>query len=321
MLRLLTQRRRNAAEEVTLKVVAAIGALFVGILALGRFELSRKERRQASSALAYSEQTLYEGHYNRAVAQLASERELVQIGGIYSMGLLYDESASHRTIVVRALCAFIRTYPECQDGPDITPEAIKSAITILREFDNLPIGLELAGSQLDFASLDGCQLCSSDFSLSSLRTATLTCVDFTWSSLRGCDLTDADITDATFDWCNLTGVILSDATVIRTSFKNAVLTNMDLSGANLDRTDFTDSTWDEDRPPIWPDGFQPPPRRQLVYGFNRLDVIRKDFLRRRMQNSGTSYLRFSAVALRAYELHYQRMLKLNDLPHAPVMPD
>jgi hypothetical protein len=314
---LIWRTSTDAADaQVTLKVVAVVGALFVGILALGRFELSRNERRQAASALTYSEQALYEGQYNRAVLQLANKKDLVQIGGIHSLGLLYTESIRHRSIAVRALCAFIRTYPIPENQLNVTPEPIRSAITVLREFEYLPTGVELAGAHLDYVSLDGCQLYSSDFTHTSLRSATLTHVDLTWSSLRGCDLSNADIARSVFDWCNLTGANLSNVKGGNASFKAADLTDVDFRGADLRNTGFVGATWDESRPPAWPEGFQPPPRSEL-FSFDRLDIVRKDFLRRRMSESD-AILRFSSAALREHDISYQRALARSI--NGPIVP-
>ena len=306
--------------NVTIKVVAVVAGLFVAILALGRFELSRSERRQAASALDYSEQTLYEGQYVRAVAQLASVEAMVQLGGVYSLDLLYRESLRHRSLAVRALCAFVRSScAVARDQPDSTrsrPEAAVAAIGVLREFDGLPIGLELTETALDFVSLDGTRMEASDLGGASLRHATITYGDLTWSNLRGCDLSSADVSSASFDWCNLSGARLHEARIGGASFCNADLTNVDFTGTNLDRADLTDATWPVDSPPTWPAGFAPPPARAAMT-FEELDAVRRAYVAAQGARGDHPGLRFSGAALRQHDMHYRRLLSMT----APVDPD
>lgn len=290
--------------ELTLKVVAGVGAFFIAVLALGRFELSRSERRQNENALDYSEQTLYEGQYTRAIAQLASKEDMVKLGGIYSLGLLYEHSPRHRIIVVRALSAFIRTYPPTpRKNLHGIPDALNTAITIVREFEDLPIGLEISEAALDWASMDGSKLPASDMGGASLKNATLTYTDLTWSSLRMTDLSGTDLEGAILDWCNLAGANLSGANLVGASFQNSDLSNVDFSGANITGTDFTDSTWDLDAPPKWPTGFTPPARRVTI-AFFELDRARLEYIEGRGRT--TEGMRFSAAALREHDARYRR---------------
>lgn len=292
--------------ELTLKVVAGVGAFFIAVLALGRFELSRSERRQNENALDYSEQTLYEGQYTRAIAQLASTEDMVKLGGIYSLGLLYEHSPRHRTIVVRALSAFIRTYPPSpRKNVHGLPDTLNTAITIVREFEDLPIGLEVSDAALDWASMDGSKLCASDLGGASLKNATLTYTDLTWSSLRMTDLSGADLEGAVLDWCNLAGANLAGANLVGASFRNSDLSNVDFSGANTAGTDFTDSTWDLDVPPQWPTDFAPPARRGTI-GFSELDRARAEYIERKGRT--TEGMRFSAAALREHDARYRRKI-------------
>jgi len=295
-----------AAHAVTLKVAGAVGALFIAILALGRFELSRNEGRRNAHALDYSEQTLYEGQYSRAVEQLAKGEPMIQLGAIYSLGLLYQDSARHRMLVVRALCAFIRlSTSQNQPTLDSPGDPVAAAVGVLREFDGLPIGLELTGAQLDYISMDSTRMYLSELGRAHLRNATLTNVDMTWSNLRGCDLTGTDLSGSVFDWCNLTDAKLSDVTAGGASFCDAVLTRADFTGAVLHGADFLSAVWDADGPPVWPAGFSPPDRAISRLTFTQLDTCRKQFIQDRLPSYALD-VRFSGAALRERDTQHRR---------------
>ena len=302
--------------EVTIKVVAAVAAFFVAVLALGRFELSRNERHQATSALDYSEQTLYETQYGRAIVQLASPKELVQFGAIYSLDFLYRASPRHRAMVVRALCAFIRAGSPIQPAagtPPVRTGTALAAIAVLRDFEDLPIGFELANADLDYVSMDGTQMIGSDFGAAMIRDSTLTKVDLAWSNLRGCDLSGTDLSGSNLEWCNLAGATVAGATFrdvrfVNTDLTGVCFTNADLTGANLQ-----DATWDAGAEPEWPEGFSPPTCRKAM-SIEELDAARKDYVSQQGDRRAHPGLRFSKASLREHEAHYRRLRLLTTAP-------
>ena len=279
-----------AAYNITVKLAASVGALFVAVLALGRFELGRNAGRQAASALDHSTQTLdhaeqihCEGQLSRAVTQLGSDNEIVQSSAIYSLAALYHEPKATdkvKSLIVRDLCAFVRRIHPSADGvtaPRRAGSALAAAISVLRELQDRPSDrIRSPGAGLDGVSLDNTHMCVSDLGSASVRDATLTCVDLRWSNLRACDLTGSDLSAATFDWCNLTDADLAGATAIGASFRDTVLTRANLLGADLTEADFSRATWDADGPPSWPDGFVAPVRGPSKLIWQQLGEIRRE---------------------------------------------
>lgn len=111
----------------------------------------------------------------------------------------------------------------------------------LRE-SNSAHGVDLHFSRI-FGDLSGTNLSGADLTMANLAEA-----DLTGANLSGADLTAA----------NLTGANLTAANLGRAYLTGANLTGADLTGATLTGTDLTEPRWIEDRPPRWPDGYDPP---------------------------------------------------------------
>ena len=177
--------------------------------------------RQAAAA----EQGQITDRFTRAIEQLGSERMEIQLGGIYSLARIGQDSEVDRATTLEVLAAFVRAHPRGSiDEPVSVP--IHTALRVLSErMDDSPRP-DLSRVDLRSADLSGSRLHSVD-----LRSSLLAGAD-----LSGCDLTDADLSGADLVGANLRGAILVNAFL-----HDADLTEANLWNANLDGVQAVDS--------------------------------------------------------------------------------
>lgn len=199
--------------------------------------------------------------YMRAVEQLASESPTIQIGGIYALERVAQESPVDRDMIVSLLCSFIRPTPaerreqerSTPDGAPVVedlghPDVVRqtAAEVVVRGRGGWPPALvDLSGAFLAYSNFVGGSLCQANlgganlmfcnFQSADLRSAELNgfgthlgMANFSYANLTGAVLAGANATHVTFDHADLTGANLQSADLSCASFRNA-----DLSGANL----------------------------------------------------------------------------------------
>lgn len=95
--------------QVVLAVMAALGAVFLGVYAY------RKQRLQEVASLR-DDQLQFLTRYNAATEQLAHEKSAARLAGVYAMARLADDWPAQRQQCVDVLCAYLRMPPEETDG-------------------------------------------------------------------------------------------------------------------------------------------------------------------------------------------------------------
>ena len=194
--------------------------------------------------------------FTSAVEQLGHDSQDVQLGGIYALERIAQDSSRDRTVVFEVLSTFVRAHSvnTSEDGAVEVPVPTLAALNVLarRPLDrpyptpnlsridlanaNLR-ALDLRGMNLSEANLAGCL-----FEGVRLGDADLTRADLSGSTgleidLSGSDLTGANLSTAQLPRADLTGAVLTGATL-----RSANLTGADLSGATLDQADLSRAT-------------------------------------------------------------------------------
>jgi len=241
--------------DAWLKVSAALIASGGGLLALGKFELSRLERERADSALAAD-------RFTKAVELLAqSEQQAQQLGGVFSLEQLALSAEEYQRTVVQVLCAFLRSsIPEIQNStrPQISDprpmlyrpsEPVRAAIGVLRknqlsegdlESDeyvqhksHMPGPFDLTGAFLADLDLQGMNLTYSDLEAADLTHARLSSAHLGGCRAVGASLVAADLTWANLGWGNFDHANLQFAQVVAADLRGASFMLANLRGASL----------------------------------------------------------------------------------------
>lgn len=279
---------RSNARETGLKLAAGAGALTAGLLAWGRMELSRDERRMSRAVH-------FDSQYAKAVEQIGHDNADVQLGGLYALEQLARHSEDHQRPSVEVLCAFVREHAEpvmdAKNEPMKQPVTVQAALTILsRNREDWHYPYDLSGADLrasdmretDFpgTNFDRCDLGGVNFKDAILVESTFVGCSLLGASFEGADLlaayfSEADLTAVSFDFArmhlaglafaslrhaSLEGADLRNATLTRADLTDASLFSADLTEANLwladlTRADLSESVYVHTR---WPDGFDPP---------------------------------------------------------------
>lgn len=265
----LTYRATAGAErdrfDVAIKAATAAGALAAGVLAWGRLELSRHEHRLDV------DRDLTE-RYGRAVDQLASDDEVVRVGGVLALERFAIDAARVRSddvdwrMALGTLAMLARkdssrakdAQPaEGNDGPakglTVPPATALEAVRVIGRFaqrsgrqltirDRLDLagviatGADLPGAHLVGARLVGATLDRADLAATRLVGATLDRADLTAARLAGADLARASLTGTTLALTDLTRAQLPGADLTHANLRHARLAGADLAGANLTLT-------------------------------------------------------------------------------------
>jgi Pentapeptide repeats (8 copies) len=187
---------QSDARDTGLKVAAGIGALAAGLLAWGRLEINRDERRLGRASHLTD-------RYSRAVEQLGHAADDVQLGGVYALEQLGRDSEQNRVIVIEVLCAFVRVH----NGPirrvdssvALQPITVQAALKVLgrNRKDWHGVEYDLANTDLRGAELRGLDYSDCNFSGSNLGGVNFAGVSLSHANLSGASLRGADLTTAT----------------------------------------------------------------------------------------------------------------------------
>jgi uncharacterized protein YjbI with pentapeptide repeats len=135
-------------------------------------------------------------------------------------------------------------------GADLTGANLWSANLGLVDLS----GADLTGANLPWADFVGAKLARADLVDADLTGAKLWAAKLSGADLSGADLPGADLTNADLPGADLSGADLSGA-----NLSGANLSDANLSDANLSRADMRGVRYDDTT--VWPEGFDPPPRR------------------------------------------------------------
>lgn len=171
-----------------------------------------------------------------AIGHLGHEAVSVRLGGAYELSHLAADNADLRQTVLDILCAHIRQTTREEEyritHTDKPSEEIQTLLTLLfveerRElFNNCYVNLQ--GSWLNGANVDGACLHEADLKKVSLQGAELYDADMRESFLIGANLNRADLREAHLD-----KAVLSNAGLYEARLSDAKLPGTDLSEARL----------------------------------------------------------------------------------------
>ncbi|HAM23025.1 MAG TPA: hypothetical protein DCQ04_12295 [Actinobacteria bacterium] len=122
----------------------------------------------------------------------------------------------------------------------------------------------LTGSDLSFSIMTGCNLVGTALDETDLFHAVLNKIEGTGCSFEGADMRYVSLRQgqfmrrATFRNANLEGANLTDTPFVDVCFVGATVTGTDFTGSNLSMADMDSTKWDPEKPPKWPEGFDPP---------------------------------------------------------------
>jgi hypothetical protein len=210
--------------------------------------------------------------FSRAIEQLGSGKEDVQLGGIYTLERVARDSPGDRRTVQSVLGAYVRIHAQWLVGSPGGPQHptptldrqlpwllnrapdVQAAVGVLgrrpRSPDEPQLKLNLSRVDLRGAFLHDARLSDAQFRHSNLARAHLP-----GAQLQNADLEDVDLREAKLQHARLTGAKLHGA-----HLQGADLRGADLRGANLQAADLAGANLTDahvDATTVWPKGFQP----------------------------------------------------------------
>jgi hypothetical protein len=188
--------------------------------------------------LAPNQGLMISNQVSKGFEQLASDKVVVRLGGIYALEGAMNTSMEYHQPVLEALCAFVRDSTIGKIvGKEPTTEIQAVLSTIGRRADgpghvNLS-NAQLSGANLIAANLRGADLSGVHLSDANLGDAKLTSARLNGADLRGANLRGADLRGADLDGVNLSDANLRDAIVSDAYLHDAQLSGADLRGIDL----------------------------------------------------------------------------------------
>lgn len=193
--------------------------------------------------------------FNKAIAQLASEKLEERLGGIYALEHVMLESPTDHAAVLGVLCAFVRTrtmiasahFSPCRVDPmdqqpppfgtEPSPDIDAAMIAIARR----PKRPEPNRPDLRRVRLVGLSIRAYDFAKQPRLTRMfLTASDLRRADLRGADLRGTIATGADLRWAWFDEADLSHTSLTRTQLRGARMKNTDLTETQLEDADLRD---------------------------------------------------------------------------------
>jgi hypothetical protein len=199
--------------------------------------------------------------FTRAVDQLDADKAVdVQLGGIYSLGRIADETPDYHAAISGTLSAYVATRRP------LTAEPAGSDRVRVDTLPHLQAALSVLGEQRDFplaAALPNTDLFGAD-----LRDAVLQDADLSGSSLDDADLEGASIENSSLRGTSFRRTNLSQASMIKvdlrdSDFHDVKAAGMFLTGSNLAGATLSDLRAEDidvvnvfgDSETEWPKGF------------------------------------------------------------------
>lgn len=145
--------------------------------------------------------------FTKAIGQLASERDVERLGGVYALERIMRDSEKDHPTVVEVLAAFVRYHAPAGMAPDTSTnrprpvEAVQAALTVLarRPKRHEPFNIDLRGTDLRHADLNTGNLANAQLSESDLRNANLTSANLKNANLARSDLRGAVLRDSAME--------------------------------------------------------------------------------------------------------------------------
>jgi uncharacterized protein YjbI with pentapeptide repeats len=184
--------------------------------------------------------------FSTSVTQIGNTKEVVRIGGIYSLERIAKDSPKDHWTIMEVLTAYVRQnspLPPKGKAASPIPIDIQSALTVIGRRNSKQESAEkrldlsfsnLSGAELWDANLSGAKLGGANLSEADLRGANLFRADLGQANLFRADLSEANLFRADLGQANLFRADLSEANLEGANLSSgANLAQANLSGANL----------------------------------------------------------------------------------------
>jgi hypothetical protein len=213
--------------------------------------------------------------FSCAVEHLGSDKEDVQLGGIYTLERIAKDSPEDRRTVQAVLGGYVRTHarwvvgsPEVPEHPTPTVDmqlpwlqyrapVVQAALAVLGRRSRYRDEMALNLSRVD---LRGAFLNHARLSNAMVRHANLARARLVEVQLENADLEDVDLRQANLQRARLTGANLRQAYLQDADLRGADLRRADLRGANLHDASLNGAQLENahaDPTTRWPEGFKP----------------------------------------------------------------
>ncbi|MFC7841915.1 pentapeptide repeat-containing protein [Streptomyces sp. NPDC057382] len=260
----------------------ALVALGAGLVAVVGLFYTHQTWQQTQSRDSDQRQLTWEGQvtdrFSKAVEQIASDKPVEQLGGIYALERIMRDSAKDHATIVEILGAFVREHAPAQYEPRVhgllsparqrwqaaaarvavllgghtqpyvhlrPTEPVQAALTVLgrrpRDRDeHEPFKLNLAMTNLGWATLVEAHLQEASLVLAHLEGAFLIKADLKGAHLGGAHLEGAHLIEAVLKEADLGGAHLEGAYLVGAHLQGACLAEAHLQGATLAGADLTE---------------------------------------------------------------------------------
>jgi hypothetical protein len=243
----LTDARLKLQNDLRTTALQAIAGLAVLAGAFLGFQQLTEDRRQATAARELTVQGQASERFTHAIDQLGNDRVEVQLGGIYGLEQIAQQTPDNRLAVTEVLVAYLhRRSPRPANATSTTPAEtgvpplgvrapeVQAALTVLGR--RLPVSNE---PWLDLSNLDlsGARITRGDTIVDPTGRLEYKVANLTYAALGGTDLRGAlflgvDLRVAGFQDADLRGARFAGVNLDGTSFEGA-----DLRGAHLELVD------------------------------------------------------------------------------------
>jgi hypothetical protein len=266
---LTAAERAKAINDVRTTLLQGVGgaAVLVGVLFTYR-QLHTSREGQITE------------RFSRAVEHLGSDKEDVQLGGIYTLERIAKDSPEDRRTVQAVLGGYVRTRarwvvgsPEVPQHPTSTVDmqlpwlqyrvpVVQVALSVLgrrpRYRDEIPLNLsrvDLRGAFLSHARLSNAMVRHTNLARARLVEVQLENADLEDADLRQVNLQHGRLAGANLRKAYLQGADLRGADLRRADLRGANLQGANLYGASLNGAQLENTHADPTTK--WPDGFKP----------------------------------------------------------------
>ena len=231
----------RVAGQNSVRVAGVAGLVAIGGAATAYF---------GARTYGLNRQGQFTDRYAKAVEQLGQDNAAVQLGGIYALERIAQDSLRDRGAVIEVLSAFVREHCVPAEQPDsrarITngaeepaafrrlPTTVLAAFAVLarrpQDDKSYPVP-DFRNARLDRADLSAARLWGAD----------LTGAVLTGANLRAANLNQTNLGAADLRWAYIGGAQLRAARCAGALLAGADLTDADLTGADLTEADLTDA--------------------------------------------------------------------------------
>jgi hypothetical protein len=201
--------------------------------------------------------------FSTSVTQIGNTKEVVRIGGIYSLERIAKDSPKDHWTIMEVLTAYVRQnspLPPKGKAASPIPIDIQSALTVIGRRNSKQESAEkrldlsfsnLSGAELWDANLSGAKLGGANLSEADLRGANLFRADLGQANLFRADLSEANLEGANLSsganlaQANLSGANLSGALLMLANLSEADLSEANLSGASFSEANLSEADLSE----------------------------------------------------------------------------